>query len=352
MKISIAMCTYNGERYVREQLVSIASQTRLPDEMVICDDGSSDRTVSIIANIVSEFSCPVRFQQNAQRLGPTSNFEQAIALCEGEVTLLADQDDIWQPQKLETMAQVFEQNEDVDLVFTDAEIVNENARPLGYRLWSVTRFRAWERHLFERGLGTDVLLRRNVVTGATVAFRTRRAKETFPIPPEWVHDGWIAFLLAATGTIKIIDEPLISYRQHMDQQIGASHRSLKDYIRRAPTYGAQYYDTALRQFCSLRDRLQDLQDEFLDGELLRKINSKVKHLRVCSEVQRGRNARAVLRLLVEYFLFRYRKYSHGTRSAARDLISLILPLRVANSFPHEQSARVRTAQKNEAGQSS
>src|SRR5882762_9087557 len=100
MKISIAMCTYNGARYLREQLDSIAAQTRPPSELIVCDDNSLDETREIVAGFAASAPFPVRLGVNEQNLGSIRNFERAIKLCEGDLIALSDQDDVWLPEKL------------------------------------------------------------------------------------------------------------------------------------------------------------------------------------------------------------------------------------------------------------
>lgn len=100
LSISVAMCTYNGSAFLQEQLDSIAAQTRLPDELVICDDGSSDSTVDIVERFAHGVSFRVQLFRNPQNLGSTRNFEQAMRLCTGDLIALSDQDDVWMPEKL------------------------------------------------------------------------------------------------------------------------------------------------------------------------------------------------------------------------------------------------------------
>src|SRR5438128_2977881 len=99
-KISIAMCTYNGEQFLRDQLASIAVQTRPPDELVVCDDHSADATCEIVARFAASSPFPVRLHVNEQNLGSTKNFEHAIRLCEGDIIALSAQYDDWLPEKL------------------------------------------------------------------------------------------------------------------------------------------------------------------------------------------------------------------------------------------------------------
>src|SRR5260370_27009832 len=98
--ISVAMCTFNGARFLPEQLQSIALQTLQPSELVICDDGSTDGTVGILQSFALSARFPVRIFCNQETLGPARNFEKAIGLCDGEIISLCDQDDVWRPEKL------------------------------------------------------------------------------------------------------------------------------------------------------------------------------------------------------------------------------------------------------------
>ncbi len=100
-RISIALCTYNGERFLNQQLASMAQQTRLPDELVVCDDRSTDRTLTMVREFAASAPYPVRIFQNEQNLGFAANFERAIRLCQGNLIALSDQDDIWYPIRLQ-----------------------------------------------------------------------------------------------------------------------------------------------------------------------------------------------------------------------------------------------------------
>jgi glycosyltransferase involved in cell wall biosynthesis len=201
-RLSIAMCTYNGARYLEQQLQRIAIQTRPADQLVVCDDGSDDGSADIIRRFAGEVACPVRLRSNEKRLGWTKNFEQAIGLCEGEIIVLADQDDLWHPTKLARREAVFVSCPRVGAVISDAEIVDENLHPMGYRLWDSLNFSPYERRQAARGMFVEVLLKRNVATGATLAFGAELREQVLPIPSEWVHDAhdaWITLLIAAVA---------------------------------------------------------------------------------------------------------------------------------------------------------
>src|SRR4051794_13032642 len=117
MKFSIAMTTFNGERYLREQLDSLSAQDRLPDELVVCDDGSSDGTLEMVRAFAASSPFEVRLVENDERLGVTGNLEKAISLCDGELIALCDQDDVWRSDKLQRLEQMFIAKPRLGLVF-------------------------------------------------------------------------------------------------------------------------------------------------------------------------------------------------------------------------------------------
>ncbi|HZB45894.1 MAG TPA: glycosyltransferase family 2 protein, partial [Pyrinomonadaceae bacterium] len=207
MKFSVAMCTYNGARFLREQLDSIAAQTRPPDELVVCDDRSTDSTTALVEEFASSAAFPVRLHVNTENLGSTKNFERAVRLCTGDLIALADQDDVWLPEKLKLSEEALARSPRVGLVFTDAEVVDAALAPLGFTLWQRIDFSANEKARIRRGRGFDVLLEHNVVTGATMAFRAELRPLVLPIPTEGrlIHDGWIALLAAAVSDLAFVD---------------------------------------------------------------------------------------------------------------------------------------------------
>jgi len=230
MTISIALCTYNGEKYLEEQLDSIANQSRLPDELIVCDDNSSDQTLSILQRF-SESGCfPVRIFTNHVNIGSTKNFETAIRLCKDGIIALSDQDDVWHNDKLELIEEVFNTSTQVGAVFSNGNIVNEDLSPLGYTLWDKFCFGKKLRIKFLNGKAFQVLLSQNFVTGATKAFRSSFRNKILPISPLWVHDCWIAHLLSIISDIIFIDKELIEYRIHKEQLIGGIKNTLTKQI--------------------------------------------------------------------------------------------------------------------------
>jgi len=319
-RLSVALCTYNGARYLEEQLNSIAGQTCRPDELVVCDDHSADSTAEIIRAFQLKAPFPVHFTVNEENLGSTKNFDKAINLCRGDIIALSDQDDVWQPEKLKLIMAKFLDRPEVGAVFTDAEVVNEYLRPMGYRLWESKGFSPAEQKKVFRGRAFEVLLKHNVVTGATMAFRSDFRKFFSPVPASWVHDGWIALIIAAYADLVIVHEPLIKYRQHLNQQLGAVKKGFyKQAIMSRQTDAKTYISHYDRYMSALERLLKNYNLYPCNREALSHLEEKLKHLKVRSNMP----ARKLLRLpaiLKELVTLRYFRYSNGWKSAARDLL--------------------------------
>jgi glycosyltransferase involved in cell wall biosynthesis len=220
-KISVALCTYNGERFLSRQLASMQQQTRLPDELVVCDDCSTDSTIEILQDFAASAGFPVKITRNARNLGFVANFERAILLCQGDLIALSDQDDFWDPMRLERSQQAFVAHPEVGLVFSDADIMDDQDQLTGTRLWQNFGFEGERKQRLLAGDYT-VLAKNRFVTGATVMFRSRLRENCLPIGSGWLHDEWIAATAAAVSDLMPIESPLIRYRQHTSQQVGLS----------------------------------------------------------------------------------------------------------------------------------
>jgi glycosyltransferase involved in cell wall biosynthesis len=226
-KISIALCTHNGDEFLKEQLQSLENQSIPANEIIICDDDSTDNTLQII----QEFSAklPIKFFHNRPALRTIKNFEYAISLCTGDIIFPCDQDDFWMPQKLEKMVQYLEENPDKEVVCSNARMVDEQLNDLGSSLWD--KVRLWEKQILDwkNGKAFELLLQGNRVTGCTVAMRHDFAKRAIPFPtdihPDFIHDGWIGILGALNNRIGLLNEALVLYRQHENQQVGIIQRN-------------------------------------------------------------------------------------------------------------------------------
>lgn len=211
LTISIALCTYNGERFLQEQLDSIANQTRLPDEVVVGDDGSTDDTAKILEAWVQTVPFVVRIFRNEKNLGYVQNFEKTMGRCTGDLIFLSDQDDIWKPEKLETMTRLFSQEPDLLLAVSDADVIDSAGRSMGFLREKLTRdFLTWAEPSY---LNQKVPAFREV-SGCCMGFRRGVLEAILPIPKGFGHDMWLFYVLSAMGKIKYVREPLLFCRIH------------------------------------------------------------------------------------------------------------------------------------------
>ena len=321
--ISIAMCTYNGEAYLSDQLVSIANQTYPLDELVICDDGSTDNTLQVLDKFSKEAPFPVKVCRNEQRLGPTKNFEKAVSLCRGDFVFLSDQDDVWMPQKVDKLRQTLVNNPDAGYVFSDALIVDEALRPMGYTMWQSIKFTRRQRRQFEQGKQLAVLLKHNVVTGATMAFRAWLKSVILPVPDEYIHDEWIALLASSVGMYGVlIDEPLIQYRQHPQQMIGGEKVIFAEQLKRASLTRGQSFESLLHwEEVKYSKTLEQLTlTGQLENGVRRLFDGKIQHARVRQSIHKHPRYARLFAVSREFLALRYHRFSLGWKSAARDLL--------------------------------
>ena len=275
--ISVAICTYNGARYLREQLESIAGQTVLPAELVVCDDGSVDMTLEIAADFARTAPFEVRIYRNQVKLGPTKNFEQATLLCRGEFIALCDQDDWWDPKKLDVQADILGAT-DAGGVFCNGLLMDNRSRLIGGSLWESISFRKGGgfSKVANREEAISILLRGNVVTGATIMFRSHLRDRLLPFPEEWIHDGWLAWMLVLHSRLVACSDALIHYRVHASQQVGVTGRSLFARLERMRTTKDREYRSLERQFAALLKYAQS-HPEVCEPDLCRRIRGLQEH---------------------------------------------------------------------------
>jgi glycosyltransferase involved in cell wall biosynthesis len=231
MRVSVALCTFNGAKYLQEQLQSIAAQSLPPDELVICDDGSTDGTIELLRAFADTSTIPVHLHLGASRGGVIANFERAIAYCTGDVIALADQDDAWLPDKLKITVGALRAAQEVHgedvplLVHTDLRVVDAAKNVIATSFWAHQEIRARHRDALAE------LLLENFVTGCTLVMNRSLRNLALPIPPDAVmHDWWLALVAAAKGKVITLPDVTILYRQHGSNTVGARRRSLAKYI--------------------------------------------------------------------------------------------------------------------------
>jgi glycosyltransferase involved in cell wall biosynthesis len=326
--VSIAMCTYNGEAYLGQQLESIAAQELPPDELIVCDDVSTDRTVALLQDFAKNVPFEVKVVPNQTNLGYRKNFAQAVHLCTQEVIAFCDQDDIWYPQKLARIEQRMRRDPGIGGVFSNGDLIDSESRPLGRTLWESFRFDSEEQLRLSSGAAVEVLLRRNVVTGMAFAFRSSMKELLLTAPDSWIHDAWLAIQIAIRSRLFADPEPLVGYRIHVAQQVSVptSTRGKVDWVRQhgLQSYLAEVHRRNLDEYMRTEEQFSDLL-EFLEGEanpnfeLIGKVDAKVSHAQLGTRVLNSDRVRRLA--MLASCTKSYEEFSpNGLRALVRDLI--------------------------------
>lgn len=314
------MCTYNGAKHIREQLDSIAGQTMPPDELIVCDDRSTDNTVDIVREFAATAPFPVHLHINEENLGSqtkgiTRNFEKAIALCTGDLIMPCDQDDKWLPERVERMRNVLDNNLAAGAVFCDAELVTETGEPKGTRLAEANGFSARLQQQLAHGNGLSTALNPTKAYGCTLMFRASLRDKISPVPPHWWFDAWTTCVAIVYTRLIFLPDVLLHYRIHPAQFGGAAAPTLTERLHSWRTSAEQYWQKAGPQLADLSHRLEKEQDprlqttrQFLEG--------RMELLRFRAGMPSSRLIRwaAILPRIPDYF-----RYFNGWRSLVKDL---------------------------------
>ena len=200
--ISVCVATYNGEKFIREQIDSILCQLSSDDEIIVSDDGSTDGTIVII-NCIGDKR--IRIIEGPRKHSPTFNFENALKEAKGDYIFLADQDDVWKTNKVEVCMKWLQK---YDCVVSDAEVTDSNLNPLYPSLYAIMQVR--QGHIYNT-------VWKNGYTGCCMAFRRNILEASLPFPKDIpMHDIWIGNVAAYKYNVKFISEKLVLFRRHED----------------------------------------------------------------------------------------------------------------------------------------
>ena len=322
--VSVALCTHNGAEFIVEQLESIVQQTHRPSQLVVSDDASSDETVSIVEAFWRAWSAAnpggpeLLVLKNETPLGVTANFEQALTACSHALIALCDQDDVWPVERIEKMVGQFSRRPDLELVHTDARLVDATGAPLGTTLLQTLSVSAADRTVIHDGRAFSLLLRRNLVTGATVMLRRELVKRARPFPLEWVHDEWLAMVAASTGHMDLLDEPLTDYRQHGRNQIGVTSLDASGRLGRLTASRSERNARLLARAEVLCVRAPNLRPQ-PRAVVLRSMEDKLKHEQRRSNLP-GAPLLRVWPILTGLCRGDYHRYGLGLQDVLRDLV--------------------------------
>lgn len=222
MKIDILMATYNGEKYVKEQIDSILNQSFSDFRLLISDDFSTDSTRDILQNYVEKDSRVVAFLQN-KNLGVVKNFEYLMQKVESEYFMFSDQDDVWQKDKIKNSIELL-QKTNSDLVYTNLQVVNQELDILYQSYWKQKGF---EKKI-KKYNNFESLYLNNYITGCTMLVKSKWLDKILPLPHKSkfiLHDYWTALVVSKFGKMAYIEEPQVKYRQHIGNRIGSKRKS-------------------------------------------------------------------------------------------------------------------------------
>lgn len=324
--ISVALATYNGERFLAEQLESLVRQTRKPDELVVSDDCSTDKTCELVQSFAAEAPFPVRLLANSCNLGVNGNFDRAIAACGGEIILPCDQDDVWVPQKIQKMADVLGRNATAVMAISNSEVVDGGLRPIGRNLYAL-KFPEVEQ-LHRRGIEAIRFLLRNwAVAGHTMAFR-RVPELTTPsrqIAADCTYDFFRAMIAGGTSDVVTIPDRLTKYRRHADQvtnqwtllptRLEKLRQKILNVLRSEKAVTLECKEFA-RDLLQVRDGLRRFGGDETAIDFLQGHAAMVLFQANLRSYPRFRRVPQIRRCLVDG---QYHKYARGTLTALQDL---------------------------------
>lgn len=318
--ISVALCSYNGERYIEQQLQSIANQTRLPAELVICDDRSTDSTPEIVERFAKSAPFEVKYVQNEKNIGSTGkgitrNFEKAVRLCTGSFIALCDQDDAWFPEKLSRLTGLLESDPQLGGVFSDSQLMKQDSTPTKTLLSETTGLDKRDQKWLREGQELRVLLAMTKVYGSTLMFRASLLDRILPVPPSWWFDAWFGCMIAVHSRLIFLPEPLVHYRIHPAQSVGAVVPTLSQRIQDWRKPARQYSREAQPQLIELCERLE-AQNAPGTQPYIEYLRGRLALMQLRSNLPSNRMARLGKILPAVHD---YQKYFNGWKSIVKDV---------------------------------
>lgn len=319
MRVSIAMATYNGEKYLQQQLDSFAAQTRLPDELVVSDDASSDRTTDILTDFKRHAPFEVRISVNPENIGLVKNFERAVTMCAGDLIFLSDQDDVWFSDKISYVEQEMMSDEAL-LSFSNNHIITDD-KLVATKYTTLGNMKKMGRPDSMFGHGCCTVIRRELVEAIT------------PFPAFIGHDAWIRDITESVKRRKVSDKPLQYYRKHENNasewatSLPQAHSRLREIMRYGLADARDGWRWEVRMLEELRNRLGERLDYFMGlGIASATVDAVIEKLDARKEALEKRvdvvSVSRTSRIFHVAGMYRRGEYGHfaGIMSAFKDLI--------------------------------
>lgn len=318
---TVVIATYNGEKYLQDQLLSIIRQSVPPNEIILSDDGSKDDTLKKAREIFKANKIKYQIITNDGEHGVVGNFTNAVIHASNNIIFTSDQDDKWVENKAETILKIFEREKAVQLVFTDGYLVDSALKPLGSSMWKavgITENKIRDKDWF------NILIKNCVVTGATMAFKKPLYMENLPIPQEWLHDGWLAWMALTKNALVGLPEKLIFYRQHTANVVGMQPK--KSFYKRF--YNWIISTKNITQVRKIRYNRYRVLEERQGSHFNEKEHKRLKECIIFWKTLNEFPERSIMSNLkhATYLLIRgaYHRYYTGIRGYLRDILSIYL----------------------------
>lgn len=315
MKISVALCTYNGEKFIAEQLNSILNQTVSVNEIIVCDDGSTDDTVNIVNSLLSKAPVVYHIEKNEKSLGVANNFLKALKLATGDYVFTCDQDDVWHKDKVKTFLCEINATKK-DLYFSDGILVDAEGVPMGNTLWEAYNIK-YDNII--RAPIIKTLVRQSLATGAATVVSKNLINQINAIPANWLHDEWFAVVAALNNSAQPINRTTFNYRQHGKNVVGAEKQTvfqrfkvwLNNYKNLNKIRNINY-----ERMCDVSILAQNT--EYF--EIIIQAKKFWKSLLNCKNQNRIKSLVAISKLFIQG---EYSRFYTGIRGFIRDLISVL-----------------------------
>jgi glycosyltransferase involved in cell wall biosynthesis len=342
MLISVAMATYNGETYLKEQLQSLADQIRLPDELVVGDDGSSDATLSIVEDFRAKAPFPVHIHRNKTNLGYARNFLATAKRCQGDWIAFCDQDDVWLENKLHETNAAIQSDPRPVMILQNSYICDENLShqrrifpnflPQGYYA-PRSQYGFWVWPGFLKTVRADVFL---------LDSNIQKPRSYFPNDGLQTHDKWTCMIANSIGGFLVLSKPVALYRRHDRAVTGAF--SKKSFITRfKKSFGIEcaHYRFLAEVANETKTYLYNVADH-VSVEKRRDFQESAEVFEVISKIQKVRSnlyETSSFILRAKYFMvilkmggyFGPRSFTLTWRSAAKDFIGVLYSIKKSKS---------------------
>lgn len=322
LRVSIALATYQGEAYLAEQLQSYLSQTRVPDELCVSDDGSSDGTVRIVEEFQRSAPFPVKLNAVSGRAGSNKNFEEAVLGCSGDFILFSDQDDVWLPEHIESLVGPMERDPRITAVGSNSTFVSRDLVPTGVDTLSWDRFSSAQRDAITRLPRNqfELVVRHRTAMGHGMAFRASVLSLLIPFSQTWTYDQWVFILSAAAGLVTYAVEPLTLHREHPRQEVGNVSHTLGDWAKMSANSTEEQDRRERDKWKELLARVRKHRDLLNDPDQVEYVlEQKLDFVVRRSRIRQSKLPARIVHTAVELASGRYHRWGRGMLTYGRDL---------------------------------